>query len=66
MRQQVRPLCPVLLAYPFDFAFHAVVTGQTHHKLMFKEISIEFVIEDWVNNYPRKILGYKSAYQIVA
>lgn len=23
-------------------------------------------IEDWVNNYPRKILGYKSAYQLAA
>jgi len=23
-------------------------------------------IEDWVNNYPRKILGYKSANQIAA
>jgi len=23
-------------------------------------------IEDWVNNYPRRIFGYKSAYQIAA
>ena len=23
-------------------------------------------IEDWVNNYPRKILGYKSANQMTA
>jgi len=40
-----------------------VPKGTNIGKLTVKELQR---IEDWVNNYPRRILGYKSANQIVA
>jgi len=40
-----------------------VPKGMDIGKLTVKELKR---IEDWVNNYPRKILGYKSASQMTA